>query len=142
MKRLTILTVVFNFLIVVGAGHGIGFLGFIEIVLFNYLKYDFSFSPFANYNQSLAAVGLFALIGQIILLISLTVKIYRFLFWIKLLGLIFLWTSFYYLTHTILSSTLAGISFISGLPFFICSILLFLRVIREEYINRKEVRQI
>ncbi|RNI23116.1 hypothetical protein [Rufibacter latericius] len=141
MKRLTILTILFNFFIVVGAGHGIGFVGIIEMALLNYLTSDFTLSPFADYDASLPAVGLLALIGQITLIISLATKNYRFNYWLKLLGLFLLWLSFYYLTHTLFTSGLARISFAFGLPFLLCSILLFIKIIRERQLKEKELNQ-
>ena len=135
------MTIFFNFFIVVGAGHGIGFVGLIEIALLNYLSSDFTISPFADYDQSLAAVGLFVLIGQITLIASLAIKTYRLNYWIKLFGLLFEWLSFYYLTHTIFTSGLARISFVFGLPFLICSILLLMKTIRARQIKEKEFIQ-
>ena len=141
MKRLTILTIFFNFFIVVGAGHGIGFVGLIEIALLKYLGSDFTISPFANYDQSLAAVGLFALIGQIALIVSLATKTCQLNYWTKLFGLLFAWLSFYYLTHTLLTSGLGRISFVFGIPFIICSILLLVKTIRTRQIKEKEFIQ-
>jgi len=137
IKRLTIWTFVLSFFIIIGAGHGIACVGLLEIVglfhKFNIGTEDFSLSLTASYDKSLAAVALFALVGHIFLIISILTKNYRQLFWIKIIGLLFLWTSFYYLTHNSANDNLSQIGFVTGLPFFIVSIILTFKVVKQKY---------
>ena len=136
-KRLTIWTIILSSLIIIGAGHGIGCIGLLEIVGF-FNKFDigtedFSLSLRASYDKSLPTVALFALVGHILLLISILTKSYKKLVWTKVVGLIFLWTSFYYLTHNYFSDDLSHMGFITGIPFLIGSIILAYKVVRQTY---------
>ena len=135
--RLTIWTIVLSFFIIIGAGHGIACVGLLEIVgllhKFNIGTEDFSLSPTASYDKSLPAVGLFALVGHTFLIISILSKRSKSILWIKITGLIFLWTSFYYLTHNSFNDSLSQIGFVTGLPFFIVSITLAFKITRQEF---------
>ena len=136
-KRLTIWTIVLSFLIIIGAGHGIACVGLLEIVglfhKFNIGTEVFSFSLTASYDKSLSVVALFALVGHILLIISILIKNNKQLFWTQTIGLLFLWTSFYYLTHNIFNDELSQIGFFTGLPFFIVSVILAFKVVRQKY---------
>ena len=69
INRLIVLTIVFNFLILIGAGHGIGFLGLIEIIgLSEFFRGDVKFSLTGNHDDRLFTAATIAAIGQIILL--------------------------------------------------------------------------
>ena len=69
LNTLTYLTVVLNFFIVIAAGHGIAFIGLLEIFLFPYISSeDFSFSLSDTYENSLGAVALVSLVGQCLLI--------------------------------------------------------------------------
>jgi hypothetical protein len=71
MKTLTILTIVFNFFIFVGAGHGIGFLGLIEIMAINEIFLgNITFNLTGNYDDRLPVVAILSIIGQSLLLIG------------------------------------------------------------------------
>ena len=136
-KPLTIWTIVLSFLIIIGAGHGIACVGLLEIIglfhKFNIGTEDFSFSLTASYDKSLSVVALYALVGHILLIISILTKNNKHLFWTQIIGLIFLWTSFYYLTHNIFNDELSQIGFFTGLPFFIVSVILAFKVVRQKY---------
>jgi len=132
-KSLTIWTIVLSFFNVVGAGHGIGFVGLIELF---WLKAGFvinseyfSLSLTASYDKSLGAVALFSLIGHTILILSLLIKGYRIKFWLQIVGIIILWVGFYYLTHNLFSDELSLFSFSFGIPFLICSGVLFYKIL-------------
>jgi hypothetical protein len=140
-KSLTIWTITLSFFIIVGAGHGIGCVGLIEIIsiagivtrhVFN--DGDFTFSLTAGYEKSLIAVGIFSLIGHILLLISLILKENIKKALTKVVGLTCLWTAFYYLTHNFSHDELSQIGFFTGLPFLICSIILAYRIIKEFFL--------
>jgi hypothetical protein len=136
-KRLTIWTIILSFLIIVGAGHGIACVGLLEIVglfhKFNIGTDDFSLSLTASYDKSLLSVALFALAGHIFLIVSILKKNIKQIIWTKIVGLFFLWTSFYYLTHNIFNDGLSQISFVTGLPFFIVSIMLTFKVAKQKH---------
>lgn len=71
INRLIALTIVLNFLILIGAGHGIGFLGLIEIFGLNeFVHGDVKFTLTGNYDDRLFAAATIATVGQIILLIA------------------------------------------------------------------------
>jgi hypothetical protein len=134
-KSLTIWTIVLSFLIIIGIGHGIAFIGLLEIGgLFNWFRIGteyFSLSLSASYDKSLAAAAIFAFGGHILLIRSLLEKRYTFIFWTKISALLFLWTSFLYLSHNIFNDNASEIGFFTGIPFFVCSIILAYKIIRE-----------
>ncbi len=134
-KKLTIWTVVLSFFIIIGAGHGVACLGLLEIAgllhTFNIGSVDFSFSLSVSYEKSLSVAALFALIGHLLLIVSMASKSYKIMFWTKVVGLFKLWLSFYYLAHMIFHNDLAQIGFLTGLPFLIASILLAYKLIRQ-----------
>ena len=136
-RSLTIWTIALSFFIIIGAGHGITCIGLLEIVglvhKFNIGTKDFSLSLSASYDQSLSVVALFALLGHLFLLISILTKRHEQVLWTKIIGLVFLWTSFYYLTHNSFNDTLSQIGLVTGLPFFIVSIILAFKLARQKF---------
>ena len=125
INRLIILTIIFNFLILIGAGHGIGFLGLIEIIGFkDFFQGDTKFSLTGNYDDRLFSSATIALVGQIILSIAYFRKQQLQKFRIIYLGLLILFFSFIILTKDSLNSSLDRFSFWSGTPFLILAILL------------------
>ncbi len=127
-KSLTIWTVVLNFFILIGSGHGFVINGYIEILGlprgYRIGGEDLSLSLTNSYFDSFGAVAVYSLIGQILLLISLTLKNFRLIFWTKIIGLLFLWIGFYVLTHHFFDEVSAELGLYSGIPFLIASILL------------------
>ena len=131
-KKLTIWTIALSFFIIVGLGHGIGCMGLIELAwLTNFNTEDFSISLTSSYNTSLNAVALFAIIGHLLLIISLFVKAQEKNYWIKITGTIFLWISVYYLTHNLFTDSASQIGFFSAIPFLICSGILFYSIVKQ-----------
>ena len=133
-KKLIILTLLFNFFIPIFAGHGIGFLGLIEIF---WLKFsygigteNFSYSLKDSYDKTLGFVALISLIGQVILILPLLFK-QRFL---VIFGLIFLWIGLFYLGHDLftdidyIGTSPSFYSLLFGFPFLINSIILSLKI--------------
>ncbi len=137
LQRLTIWTIILNCFIIVGAGHGIGCIGLLEIIgLFNKFDIgteDFSLSFSASYDKSLSAISLFALIGHIALLISVLASKVKICIWTKIIGLLFLWVSFFYLIHNAFSDNASLIGFISGIPFISISIILAIKVLKQKF---------
>ena len=134
LKRLTIWTIILNFFIVIGAGHGIAPIGLFEIAAlfhgFEVMDGLFSLSLTNSYDKSIAAAALFSLIGQSLLVISIFSNKYQRIVWLKNAGLAFLWIGFYYLTHNLFSDNISVFSFAFGIPFLIISGVLFYRIIQ------------
>ena len=122
-----ITTVILNQLIIVLAGHGYGFLLFIE------LSMPFGASEVGlyleSYNKSLPFVGVLSLIGQIILLIGLF--FYKEQPAIKWLGLFLLLVGYTILSKFLLNDVKSLYSFCSGLPFLLSSIWLMRQLVRS-----------
>jgi hypothetical protein len=138
-KSLTIWTLVLDFFILVGAGHGLLCIGILEIlsiiavVTGHFISSGFSsFSLTASYDDSLITVGIFSLLGQILIIISFFVKGQN-KFWIKIVGLLFLFTGFYYLTHNFINDGGAQLGLIVGIPFLILSGILIYKMIKENF---------
>ena len=130
LKTLPALTIILSFVIVIGAGHGAGFLGLIEIGWLFQLYWigtdNFSLSLTSSYDKTLGAAAMFAFIGHIVVLISFLVKGQKIKSWIQNVGIILLWLAFIYIVHDI-TNTLSMIGFITGIPFMIVSGLLFFK---------------
>lgn len=130
---LTFWIIILNFFIMIGAGHGIAPIGLFEIGLifhgFGINTKDFSFSLSASYDKSLVAAALFSLIGQLLLTFSISKNMSKRIFWIKIGGVIFLWIGFYYLSHNLFTDNVSELGFIFGIPFLICSVILFYKIL-------------
>jgi hypothetical protein len=127
-----VLTIVFNFLILIGAGHGIGFLGLIQILgPGEFFKGDFKFSLTGNYDDRLFTAATIATVGQIILLIAYFQKLQVNKFKVVYLGLLILFFSYFILTIDFFNATLDTFSFWGGAPFFVVSIFLLVRTIKN-----------
>lgn len=124
IRILSILTVIFNLLIIVGVGHGIGVLCLIEIIIPRVIRgTDLNF--FGDYDQRLPIAAILAAIGQIALIISLFLKS-KFMKNLRYFSIGVLLISFYTLTKDWSNSDLDRTSFFSGIPFLIfISFLLF-----------------
>jgi hypothetical protein len=131
INKLTIIIVVLNLLIVIAAGHGFGILGLIELFWFPYnvSKYDIQTS-LDSYDKSLPFVALLSLIGQIVLLISLLNS--KFQLALKIIGNILLLLAFYLLSKDLRDDEKSCLSFLTGLPFLITSIGLFILMVNEK----------
>jgi hypothetical protein len=135
-KKNTIWTIILNMLIVIAAGHGIAFLGLIEIFWFpsyNVGSEDFSFSLESTYDKILGFVALLSLTGQLVLVISLFLKEQNRRFWTQILGLVILWIGFFYLSHNLFDDFGSMLGFCSGLPFLISSINFFVKIAKQKY---------
>ncbi|WP_200975490.1 hypothetical protein [Echinicola sp. 20G] len=68
-------TAIFDFFIIIGAGHGIGTLGLVGILwLPNILTGEFELSFFGEYDESLGTSALLSIIGQVLFFIALIWK--------------------------------------------------------------------
>lgn len=138
-RYLTIFTVLFNFLIVIAAGHGIVFIGLLEIFwlpqFYSIGTDDFSLSFTSPYDKVTGAAAFLSLVGQIFLIFSLLVKGRKTILVARITGLIILWTGFFYLTRLLFVDTAALFSWVTGLPFLICSVVLFYKAVKQQTIT-------
>ena len=138
VNRLVILTIVFNFLILIGAGHGIGFLGLIEILGLNeFIQGYVKFSLTGNYDDRLFTAATIAAIGQIILIIAYFKKLQVQKFKVIYVGLFTLFFSYFILTMDFFNSTLDSFSFWAGTPFLVLAILLLVKTIKNHNLTMK-----
>jgi hypothetical protein len=131
VNRFIILTVIFNFLILVAAGHGIGFLGLFEffgLTEFSVTKATFKFT--GNFDDRLFTAALLALVGQITLTVAYFKKQEVQKFLVIYVGLCILLLSFFVLTIDLFNSTLDSFSFWGGAPFCLVSVILLIRTIK------------
>jgi len=132
VNRLVILTIVFNFFILIGAGHGIGFLGLIELLGFKeFFRGYVKFSLTGNYDDRLFTSATISVVGQIILLFAYYKKTFLQKFRIIYVGLFILFFSFIVLTIDLFNSNLDSFSFWTGTPFLITAIILLVRTIKS-----------
>jgi len=132
VNRRIILTIVFNFFILIGAGHGIGFLGLFEILGFKeFIAGDVKFSLSGDHENRLFTAAIISLVGQIILLRSFYEKALLTKFTIIYVGLFILFFSFFVLANDLFNSELDAFSFWTGTPFLIFAIMLLVRTIKN-----------
>jgi hypothetical protein len=127
-KTLPALTIILSSLIIIGAGHGSGFLGLIEIAWL-FQSYwigteDFSLSLSSSYDKTLSAAAMIAFIGHIVMLVAFVVKGQKNISLIQIIGIILLWLAYVYIIHDI-ANILSLIGLVTGLPFIIVSGRLF-----------------
>jgi hypothetical protein len=136
INRLILLTIVFNFLILIGAGHGIGCLGMIQIVGFAELfRGDIKFGLTSNYDDRLFTAAMIATVGQIILLVAYFKKQQAQKFKIVYAGLVTLIFAYFILTVDFLNSTLDRFSFWGGIPFLVVGVLLLVQIIKTHRVR-------
>ncbi len=134
-SKLTIWTIILDFLIVVAAGHGIGFLGLFEIFWFPQFygmgTEDFSATLTGSFDN-IGFVAFISLVGQLLLIITFILRQQTQIFWTKLLGLVFVLVGYFYLSYNVFYSNISAISFVTGLPFLIVSLILSYRLIKQK----------
>lgn len=129
-ENITAITIASNFLIIVGAGHGIIPLGLLEFYWFPYIDSEyFTLVIFSSYDDSIGAACLFSFIGNICLIVSMFLKRLIFNKRAILIGSVFLFVGFFYLVHSVVFREIGAlISFFTGLPFIISSIVLLTKL--------------
>lgn len=127
MRRLRILTVVFNLFIIIGAGHGIGPLGLFEIFgVGEFLTGNFEFNITGQYNDRLLTVAVMSFIGQFVLVLA-------FIFdkkvksGLTVFGCIVLLTAIFILTQNFIGMNLDTLSLVFSLPCMVTAIILLTR---------------
>ncbi|MBN8790103.1 MAG: hypothetical protein J0I84_23720 [Terrimonas sp.] len=132
-KKLKIWTLITHGLIIIGAGHGILFLFFIEIFSFPYLTKDsFSFL-FNGVDNHFAVVGLLSLLGQIAILFSLFNRRQNLKDVFQVVGLILFWLSIIYFTYDTTKDSYTHIALVTAIPFSICTIITFLGQLLKKF---------
>ncbi len=135
MKKLKIWVIISFSLIIIGRGHGIGPLIFIDIFSINqFIENGFTLP---NYNDDdsenhFFIVGLFSLLGKLLILLSILklIKKEKYKILISFIGLLCLFISFYKLTFQNWNDgILKVIVLVTGIPFLISSCFLFTKSI-------------
>ena len=132
IKKLIVITLILHVLILVGAGHGIAFLGLLEIVIFISEDYIYAFSD--KHQQIQAIAAMISLSGQILLLFVLIWN--RIVKYILPVAMFALYSGLILLSLEFNYNTSAQLSFYTGIPFLILSFIL----IKVIYFNNKIVR--
>jgi len=140
LKKIKILTIILHSLILIGAGHGIGFLIFFDFfsipaLFMNKIEYNLK----ADYDNRLMLVGLISMIGKITLIFSFFIKSKRNKILTEINGISLLWISVYFLTSGNWNyNSLFEFSFWSSIPFLISSIILTILIVLKIY-RKKEL---
>jgi len=125
-KKLKIWTIITHAFIVVGAGHGILFLAYLEILSFPYFtKENFNFVFNATIENHFPVIGLATLSGQIALLFSILNKIQNIKILSQIVGIILLWLGLAYFIYDANKDSYIYFSTITCIPFAICTIITF-----------------
>jgi len=126
---LRILTLIFNLLIIIGAGHGIGPLALLEFLsVRELLTRDFQFNISGRYDERLLTVGLISLLGQCVLIFAffVTEKIKTSL---TIAGCAILLIATYLLTQDAWDLSIDIISLVTALPFIGTAVTLLIKEI-------------
>ena len=118
-----ILTVTLHSFIIIGAGHGIGIMGIIDIASIPNLIDDYGFTLSGEFNDKIMSIGLISLIGKVLLIYSLFLKseLYKRIF--EIVGILLLWISVYFLSSGNWSYNFVyAIAFWTSVPFIISSL--------------------
>jgi len=132
IRKVKIFTILFHSFIIIGAGHGIGIMGIIDIACIPNLIDNYGFTLNGNFDDNIMTIGLFSLIGKILLILSLIVKINRTKNLTGLTGILLLWISIYFLTSGNWKyESLYELAFWTSIPFLISSIILTYLIIKN-----------
>ena len=135
IKTLILLVLILHAVIVFPAGHGIGFLIFAELFwlpkFYGVGTEDFSIAITDPLSQTIGFIALLSLVGQLILLGSVLLYNSKRTILIQFVGLVLLWTAYAYLSVSLFTGKEIQISFVTGLPFFVASLSLTFKLIRQ-----------
>ena len=133
IKKVKITTIIVHSLILIGAGHGIGFLGIFDIACIPNLIMDTNFTLSGSFEATIMSIGLLSFIGKIILGISFFIKTSLKKNIAELIGLLFLWSTIYFLTLGNWNyNSVYELAFWTSLPFLVSSILLSYLIIKDK----------
>jgi len=132
IKKIKIFTILIHSFIIIGAGHGIGIMGMIDIASIPNLIDNYGFTLSGNFDDNIMSIGLLSLIGKILLILSLFVKINRIKNLTALIGISLLWITVYFLTSGNWNyDSLYELAFWTSVPFIISSIILTYLIIKN-----------
>ncbi|HNN72719.1 MAG TPA: hypothetical protein PKG89_15830 [Ferruginibacter sp.] len=135
IKTLILLLLILHAVIVFPAGHGIGLLIFAELFWLPHFygigTEDFSIAITDPLSQTIGFIALLSLVGQLLLLGSVLLYNSKLTILIQFIGLTFLWTAYAYLSVSLFTGEEIQISFVTGLPFFVASLSLTYKLIRQ-----------
>ncbi|QLE02374.1 hypothetical protein HX109_12710 [Galbibacter sp. BG1] len=132
IKKVTIFTILIHSFIIIGAGHGIGIMGIIDIAYISNLIDNYGFTLTGNFDDNIMTIGLLSLIGKILLILSLFVKINWTKNLTQLIGILLLWISVYFLTSGNWNyESLYELAFWTSIPFLISSIILTYLIVKN-----------
>src|SRR5690606_18083181 len=132
IKKIKIFTILIHSFIRIGAGHGIGIMGMIDIASIPNLIDNYGFTLSGNFDDNIMSIGLLSLIGKILLILSLFVKINRIKNLTALIGISLLWITVYFLTSGNWNyDSLYELAFWTSVPFIISSIILTYLIIKN-----------
>ncbi|SEC41573.1 hypothetical protein SAMN04489761_2931 [Tenacibaculum sp. MAR_2009_124] len=121
-KKIKIATIVFHALIVIGAGHGIGFIGLVEIVSVPSLLSGYEFTLEGNFGIRIMSIGMISLIGKLIYITSFYINNRAFKSMLEMLGIIVFYTVIYLLVYDSTEyESRSKIIFYTSIPFLISS---------------------
>lgn len=126
VNKLIILTLVANVLTIIGAGHGIAFLGILEFV--TVFTWNNSADYTSDYDKNLPLVSLLSLLGQMLLVVSIFFKRKTLI----LSALMMLWIAIGILVKDLFENSIARLSFFSSTPFLALSIILFQKCLKKQ----------
>ncbi|WP_271425234.1 hypothetical protein [Aequorivita sinensis] len=138
IKKVKIFTILIHSFIIIGAGHGIGIMGMIDIASIPNLIDNYGFTLNGNFDDNIMSIGLISLIGKILLILSLFVKTNRTKNLTGLIGLLLLWISVYFLTSGNWNyDSLYELAFWTSIPFLISSIVLTYLILKNINQNKE-----
>ncbi|REG82711.1 hypothetical protein [Winogradskyella sediminis] len=138
IKKVKIFTILIHSFIIIGAGHGIGIMGMIDIASIPNLIDNYGFTLNGNFDDNIMSIGLISLIGKILLILSLFVKPNRTKNLTGLIGLLLLWISVYFLTSGNWNyDSLYELAFWTSIPFLISSIVLTYLILKNINQNKE-----
>ncbi|MBR9847350.1 MAG: hypothetical protein GYB35_15160 [Algicola sp.] len=132
IKKVKIFTILIHSFIIIGAGHGIGIMGMIDIASIPNLIDNYGITLSGNFDDNIMSIGLLSLIGKILLIFSLFIKINRIKNLTGLIGISLLWITVYFLTSGNWNyDSLYELAFWTSVPFLISSLILTYLIIKN-----------
>lgn len=132
IKKVKIFTILIHSFIIIGAGHGIGIMGMIDIASIPNLINNYGLTLSGNFDDNIMSIGLLSLIGKILLIFSLFIKINRIKNLTGLIGISLLWITVYFLTSGNWNyDSLYELAFWTSVPFLISSLILTYLIIKN-----------
>lgn len=126
IKKFKIYTVLIHSFIIIGAGHGIGILLFLDYISVQSLfENDIEYNLSGRYQDRLMLVGLISFIAKISLIVSIFIVHKTVKNGLSIIGVLLLYCSVYILSSGSWSyNGLYAISFFSSIPFLLASLFL------------------